>query len=141
MRKSVTGSGERRIPTSGLATQSTGICPTDRRDIFHGGGRDVPCHIDILIVFVSFFLAQLILRRVHLLKRANAGIAGGIRMNLQDLENLVYPDPQSVDRRIVIIGFGPSVRSMSQDRKGERDGQKQGGHKATLDHDGMIRGK
>lgn len=132
---------ESRILSSRLPTQGPRICSTNGGDIFHTGRRDVTCDLDVLIVFVPFFLTQLILRCMHLLERVDAGITGRIRVNLQNLENLVNPGPQSVDRRIVIVGFSPSVRSISQDGKGERDGQEQGGHKATLDHEIMIRGK
>ncbi|GBQ99011.1 hypothetical protein AA0229_0874 [Gluconobacter cerinus NRIC 0229] len=78
---------------------------------------------------------------MHFLEGVDAGIRGRIGVSLQNLEDLIDPDAQSIDRWVVIIGFGPSILGMSQDWKGERDGQKEGGHKATLDHDGMIRGK
>lgn len=141
MWQSVAGFSKSGISISGLATQGPGIRPADSRHVFHTGRRDITRHLNVLIVLVSFFLAQLILRRMHFLKRVDAGIAGRIRMNLQNLEDLVNSDPQSIDRRIIIVGFGPSIFGMSQNRKGERDGQKQGGHKATLEHGRMIRGK
>jgi len=137
----MTGCGELWIVLSRFPAQRPCVRPANRGDIFHGGRCHVPRHLDVLIILVPFFLAQLILCFMHLLEGIDTGIRGRIGVSLQNLEDLIDPDAQRIDRWVVIIGFGPSVLGMSQDRKGERDGQKEGGHKATLDHDGMIRGK